>query len=191
MNPKLTEQTINLVNGQVCKIEIIDCPTESDWLKVKQRALVTCGKTMVNPPTSEWKRKILLARHSPIRKLNFSFYLSDIPYWLSTELCRHHEGCEKYVKSQRNDRQESYDRNEAYQNAPVNMIWDFNAESLMTIASKRLCGKATKEAQQVMGTMAALAEMSCPEFKGMFRTPCGWTGKCYEMETCGRTEEIK
>lgn len=47
------------------RIKLIESPTEKDWLEVKRRALVTIGKKPVNPPTSEWKREILEARHSP------------------------------------------------------------------------------------------------------------------------------
>lgn len=68
------------------RIKLIESPTEKDWLEVKRRALVTIGKKPVNPPTSEWKREILEARHSPIRYLRYSFYL-EIPSWVSVHLC--------------------------------------------------------------------------------------------------------
>ena len=117
-------------------VKINEMPSENDWLEVKARALVTVGKKAVTPPTEEWKRKILEARHSPIRRLQFSFYI-ECPYWVSVHLCRHIHA-QPYVKSQRNDRQSEYDRNSAPQNAHVCMIWDMNAEELMTIANKRL-----------------------------------------------------
>ena len=57
------------------KIEITEYPTDNDWLEVKKRALVTIGKKLKTPPDAEWKRAILKARHSPIRRLRFSFTL--------------------------------------------------------------------------------------------------------------------
>lgn len=39
------------------KIELLEYPTEKDWMEVKRRALVTVGKKPVNPPDSEWKKK--------------------------------------------------------------------------------------------------------------------------------------
>ena len=54
-------------------IELIEYPDDKKWMGVKQRALVTVGKKVKTPPTEEWKRAILRARHSPIRYLFFSF----------------------------------------------------------------------------------------------------------------------
>lgn len=79
------------------KIELLEYPTEKDWMEVKRRALVTVGKKPVNPPDSEWKRRILWARHSPIRYLRFSFYL-EIPYYVSVHLVRHVHA-QPYVRS--------------------------------------------------------------------------------------------
>ena len=53
------------------KISLINAPTETDWMSVKERALVTIGKTAVTPPSSEWKHKILEARHQ-LESLVFS-----------------------------------------------------------------------------------------------------------------------
>ena len=82
------------------KVSILKRPAEEDWLFCKQCALVTIGKAVKTPPTEEWKRSILRARHSPIRELRFVFLLEDIPYWVSVHLCRHVHA-QPYVKSQR------------------------------------------------------------------------------------------
>ena len=55
-------------------VKLIEKPSEADWIAVKRRALVTIGKEAKTPPTEEWKHRILEARHSPIRRLNFAFY---------------------------------------------------------------------------------------------------------------------
>ena len=139
---------------QLLKVELLEKPTEKDWLEVKRRALVTVGKKPVKAPDEEWKHSILKARHSPIRRLNFSFYI-ECPYWVSVHLCRHIHA-QPYVKSQRNDRQNDYDRNSAPQDATVCMIWDINAEELMVIANKRLCRQASDETRQVVRKMCKL-----------------------------------
>lgn len=170
------------------KVELIKSPTAEDWDEVKRRALVTAGlKKVKTPPSFEWRQKMLLARHSPIRYLTISFYIEGLPYWVSNELCRHHAGIEKFVKSQRNDRQDDYDRNAARQDAPVNLIVDFNAEGFLTFCNKRLCGKASAEMQKLALEMARQLTQSNPEFKGLLVpmcTHCG--GVCYELEPCGR-----
>lgn len=172
-------------------VELIEHPTDRDWSEVKRRALITIGKTkIVTPPTLDWKRKMLNARHSPIRYLTYSFFISDLPYWISNELCRHHIGVEKYVRSQRNDRQKDYDRNSAPQNAPVNVIVDFNVESLMTFCNKRLCGKASSEMQKLARMMRDLVYESNPEMFGFLVPHCEYFGGvCKEMESCHRNNK--
>ena len=106
------------------KIDLIDYPSDYDWMEVKRRALVTVGKSPINSPSSEWKHSILKARHSPIRYLIYSYYM-EIPYWVSTHLARHVHA-QPYIKSQRNDRQSDYDRDAARQDATISMIFDVN-----------------------------------------------------------------
>lgn len=166
-------------------IQLISEPNDSDWMEVKRRALVTIGKSVVNPPDFEWKHQILEARHSPIRYLRYSFYI-ECPSWVSVHLCRHIHA-QPYVKSQRNDRQHDYDRNKAPQDMPVCMILDVNAEELMVISNKRLCNQAAPETRQLVQSMCDLAENSTPEFHGLLVPMCDYHGGvCHEMFPCGR-----
>jgi thymidylate synthase ThyX len=169
-------------------VKLLEYPTSKDWMEVKRRALVTIGKKPITPPSDEWKNKILLARHSPIRYLRFSFLITDLPSWVSVHLCRHVHA-QPYVKSQRNDRQNEYDRNAAPQNAPVDMIWDINGEELCVIANKRLCKMASIETRAVVAEMCMLVLDKCPEFEGLLVPMCEYTGGCKEMNGgCGRYE---
>lgn len=166
-------------------VKLLRYPTDADWYEVKRRALVTVGKTEFTPPTSEWKHKILMARHSPIRYLQFSFYI-ECPYWLSVHLCRHVHA-QPYVRSQRNDRQNDYNRNTAPQDAPVSMIWDMNAESLMEISNKRLCNLAAAETRAVVRKMCDRVLDVCPEFDGLLVPMCEYHGGvCREIKPCGK-----
>lgn len=168
------------------KITMTEYPTERDWLEVKRRALVTAGLKVKNPPDEKWMADILNARHSPIRYLRFSFLLEDIPSWVSVHLCRHVHS-QPYVRSQRNDRQNAYDRNKAPQDAPVNMIWDMNAEELMVIANKRLCAQASKETRELVEEMCRQVIAFCPEFERFLVPMCLYNGGvCHEMKPCGR-----
>ena len=168
------------------KVTLMRYPTTDDWYEVKRRALVTVGKTEFEPPTDEWKHKILEARHSPIRYLMFSFYI-ECPYFVSQHYCRHVHA-QPYVRSQRNDRQEAYDRNAARQDAPISMILDTNADELMTIIAKRTCMMAAKETREIAEEMKRLVYEKCPEFRGLLMRPCEWqNGKCHEFNGgCGR-----
>lgn len=166
-------------------ITLFEHPTDEDWIKCKTRALVTIGKSkVINAPTLEWKKSILLARHSPIRCLPISFYFQDLPSYISVHFVRHHVGCEKYVKSQRNDRQSDYDRTKAPQDTPVNMIMDFNGESIQTFMQKRLCNMADPKTREVAEQMRDLLIKANPEFKDVLKKPCQMFGRCFEMYPC-------
>lgn len=167
------------------KVTEIENPTEQDWLAAKTRALVTVGKQAITPPDYEWKVKMLRCRHSPIRKLTFAFFIEDMPYWLQTELVRHHIGIEKYVRSQRDDRNNNeVPRGKKPQDAPVNMIIDLNAETLMTIMNKRLCGAATKEMQELMLMIRNEVIKTNPEFEQFLVPMCLYLNKCNEFVSC-------
>lgn len=168
------------------KVELIKSPSAEDWMLCKQCALVTVGKDAVTEPDVAWKRKILEARHSPIRVLNFTFKL-EVPYWVSVHLCRHIHA-QPFVRSQRNDRQTEYDRNSAPQDAPVTMLWYMNAEELMTIANKRLCKQASEETRLVVQAMCDEVLKVCPEFIGLLVKMCEY-GRCHEMFPCWK--EVK
>lgn len=171
------------------KIICTEYPTDQDWIACKERALVTVGLKIKNPPNDKWKQDILRARHSPIRRLRFSFVLEGIPSWVSVHLARHIHA-QPYIKSQRNDRQQEYDRTKAPQDTPINMIWDMNAEELMIIANKRLCNQASPETQHIVKLMCDEVLKTNPEFKEFLVPMCLYTGKCKEMYPC-KKELIK
>ena len=164
-------------------VRLIKYPNADDWIFCKQCALVTVGKESETEPSQEWKHKILEARHSPIRVLQFAFEM-DIPSWVSVHLVRHIH-TQPFVKSQRNDRQKDYDRTKAPQDAPVRMIWYMNAEALMTVANKRLCQQASEETRAVVQMMCDEVLKVCPEFEGLLVPMCQYHGgKCHEIFPC-------
>lgn len=173
------------------KVELLKYPTEEDWKICKQLTLVTVGKYPVKPPLLEWKKKILAARHSPIRELEFVFVLTDIPYYVSVHICRHVH-LTPFVKSQRNDRQSDYDRNKAPQDTPVNMGLLVNAEELMVVANKRLCSKADPTTRQLVQMMCNEVLKTNPEFEGLLVPMCEYrNGLCDEFESCGRCDRVR
>lgn len=151
----------------------------------KKCTLVTVGKDSDTPPTDEWKVRLLKARHSPIRTLEFCFRLTDIPSWVSVHLCRHVHAT-PFVKTQRNDRQSDFDRRKAPQDTPVSMCWYMNAEELINIAHKRLCGQASIETRNLVSMICRAVEEVNPEFKGLLVPLCVYrNGICDEFHSCG------
>lgn len=178
------------------EISLIEWPDEKDWVECKRRALITIGKKPISVPDMEWRKKILKARHSPIRRIRFSFEITDIPYWVACELRTHVHDMPYvadfgvYIKSQRNDRQHDYDRGETRQDAPVNMMIDINGEQIQILANKRLCMQASKEARKAVKMMCDLVEEKCPEFKGLLVQMCEYHGGvCHEMFPCWRCDK--
>jgi thymidylate synthase ThyX len=170
------------------KITCIEYPTEQDWIACKERALVTVGLNVKNAPDESWKKSILKARHSPIRRLRFSFKLEGIPSWVAVHLVRHVHA-QPYVRSQRNDRQSNYDRTKAPQDAPVDMIWDMNAEELMVIANKRLCRQASDKTRELVRMICDEVVKTNPEFADFLVPMCQYVGECKEMYPCGERGE--
>ena len=167
------------------KIKILEFPNDSDWVEVKRRALVTVGKTPVTPPDDDWKIKILESMHSPVRRLRFSFLLENIPSYVSVHLVRHVHA-QPYVKSQRNDRQDDYDRTTAPQNTPVNMIWDMNYEELVNIMHKRLCGQADKATREICRQIRDAVINADPIYAAFLVPQCEYLHRCPEVfkKTC-------
>ena len=173
------------------KVTIRKHPTDEDWMLCKEATLATVGKNPVSLPTMEWKKKILRARHSPIRMLEFVFSLEDIPSWVSVHLVRHVHAT-PFVRTQRNDRQSNYDRNKAPQDSPVSMRWLVNAEELQVIANKRLCTQAAKETRELVQMICDEVVKVNPEFDGLLVPMCEHCGGiCYEFEPCGRCDSIR
>lgn len=170
------------------KIEILRHPEEADWERCKLLALNTVGKKHVTSKVSdEWKQQILKAAHSPIRTLVFTIRLT-IPYFVSVHLVRHKIGIEHYVQSQRNDRQTDYDRELAPQNAMVSHIIEVNAEQLMFMSHRRLCGQADATTRFVMTHICREVERTNPEFKGHLIPMCEYRHECPEFRSCGYWE---
>ena len=110
-----------------------------DWKKIKSACMTTISKQAGDKePSTEWKRKLLICRHSPIRRGVISWKWEEIPYAISTHFVRHHEGCEKFIGTSREDRTK-VDRTTRSQMDYVPMEMDANIQALINISEKRLC----------------------------------------------------
>ena len=110
-----------------------------NWLSIKSACMTTVSKKAGKEPNSDWKRKLLICQHSPIRRGVVSWKWEEIPYCISTHFARHHEGCEKFIGTSRADRTEVKDRSQRTQMDCVPMEMDANIQALINISEKRLC----------------------------------------------------
>lgn len=172
-------------------VEILRHPSKEDWERCKLLALNTMGKKYTGTEvTDEWKNKMLKAKHSPIRTLMFTIRIT-VPSFVSTHYVRHKIGVEHYVQSQRNDRQSEYDRELAPQNTMVSHIMDINAEQLMFMANRRLCGMADATTRFVMTHICLAVVKTNPEFKPHLKPMCEHLHECPEFRPCGHWDKIQ
>ena len=166
---------------------------EDNWQDIKDSTMNTIGKTTGKYPDSEWKRKLIMSEHSPIRRMKFYWRWKDLPYFVSTHMVRHKIGIEHFVSTQRSDRT-GIDRNNLPQSNPVNHACEADAQALINISRKRLCNcasKETREAWQLVKDEVAKVE---PELASCMVRECVYrNGLCPEMFSCGynKTEAFK
>lgn len=189
------------------KVSRFECP-KSDWIRVVNAARRTWGKEPINhEPSDKFKRQILLAEHSPIRLLEYDFTIEDIRQWVTVHLVRHHEGCEKFVHTQRQDindeiekitsnvikvlseiglnRENWKERDYLFQGECNDMDMTCNAQAFINISRKRLCygcpSPETRQAWEIV--INALKEID-PILAEKCVPECVYRGFCPETKRC-------
>lgn len=172
------------------KVSRLECVLPN-WIRVVNAARRTVGKKPINhEPSDKFKRKILLAEHSPIRLLEYDFTWEDIRMWVSTHIVRHHLGCEKFVHTQRTDRNEilkQLDRDKLPQGLLNDMDMVCNAQSFINISRVRLCKMASPETRKAWSLVIEyLRENVDPILAEKCVPNCLYRGFCSETENgCG------
>ena len=153
---------------------------KGDWEEVVSDCRATVGKPPLgHEPSTEFKRKILISEHSPIRDISVKWKWHNIKSWVATHWVRHKWEC--FVKTQRTDRT-GIDRDKLPQDAPVDFTGDANAQALIDTMRKRLCHTASPETREY-----------AEDFKRALRAiepDCCYRGFCPEMQSCGMWENI-
>ena len=157
---------------------------EDNWQEVKDSTMNTIGKTTGKYPTSEWKRKLLLSEHSPIRRIKFYWRWLGIRYWVSVHLVRHKIGIDHWISTQRSDRT-GVERGELPQDTKVNHCAEANAQALINISRKRLCNCASKETREAWQEVKDEIAKVEPELASCMVKECIYRGFCPEMFPCG------
>ena len=121
----------------------------NDWKRVKNHCRTTVNKEFTDKePTAEFKRKLLISEHTPIRLLEIDWSWKRIQSWVSVHWTRHKH--EKFVSTQRDDRKEhDISRSDMPQGTPVNMDNYANVQQLIDIFRKRLCHQASPETREL------------------------------------------
>ena len=161
-----------------------------DWKRVKNHCRTTDNKDFTElEPSEEFKRKLAISEHTPIRLIEFDWSWKSIKYWVSTEWSRHK--FEKFISSQRNDRQDKYDRNAARQDAPVNFDGQANMQNLIDSWRKRLCFKVTNEARELAEDFKKELYSVDQIVSDVLVPNCIYRCGCPEFTTCGYWNKFK
>lgn len=189
------------------KVTRFECP-KADWIRVVNAARRTWGKDPINhEPSVKFKKEILLAEHSPIRLLEYDFTISDIRQWVTVHLVRHHEGCEKFVHTQRQDINDEIEcitktiidiftregllkdgwreRDYLFQGQPNDMDMTCNAQAFINISRKRLCfGCPSPETRMAWEIVIDKLHEIDPVLAEKCVPECVYRGFCPENRRC-------
>ena len=158
------------------------------WREVADAARTTIRQDEgTKEPSSKWKKRILLAEHSPIRKLCFNWKWLDLPYWVSVHFVRHKIGIEHFVSTQRSDRT-GINRDATPQAALVNHECFANAQAVIFISRKRLCRQASPETTAAWRLVLGEIRKCEPELYSVCVPECVYRGFCPEFKPCGYAE---
>lgn len=168
------------------KVSRLDLITS--WKRVLNAARRTVGKKPLDKePSDNFKAKILLAEHSPIRLLEFDWTWEDIKQWVTVHIVRHHEGCEKFVHTQRVDRNpllKGLNRDELPQGLLNEMDMTANAQALINISRKRLCSCASPETREAWRAVLDKVKQIDPIIAEKCVPECVYRGFCPEFDRC-------
>lgn len=158
------------------------------WQDVKASARSTIGKDGEGAePSDKWEKQIMLAEHSPIRKIKVAWKWEDLPYWVSVHIVRHKFGIEHFVSTQRTDRTGT-DRTLKQQDAPVSHECEANLQALINISRKRLCNQAAKETREAWQAVKDEIAKHDSVIASCMVRECVYRGFCPEMKSCGYTQ---
>lgn len=158
---------------------------DNDWKMVLNHCRNTSNKKAADKePTKEFKRRILMSEHTPIRDIVIAWRWENIPYWVAMEWARHK--FEKYISSQTPQRSDNpTPREERRQDYPVTMDCVANAQNLIDAWRKRLCFKAQPKARELAEDFKMRLYELQPELADALVPNCIYRGGCPEMESCG------
>jgi hypothetical protein len=155
------------------------------WREVANSANTTINKEAGDKePSSNWKRRMLLCEHSPIRQLIFKWKWYDLKRWVSDHYVRHKFGIEHWVKTDRSDRT-GINRDELSQSSLTTHECEANAQAIINISKRRLCQQASPETREAWQNFLENIKDICPELYQVCVPDCIYRGWCYEFKSCG------
>jgi hypothetical protein len=160
---------------------------KGDWTEVLNDCRSTVGKEAKEAiPSADFKRRILIAEHSPIRDISIKWIWGEIKSWIATHFSRHI--WYKAITTQRDDRT-GINRDESPQGAIVSFIGEANVQHLIDTARKRLCYQSHPQTRVYMEDLKVSIHKIEPQIADVMVPSCIYRGcACPEMKSCGYIE---
>ena len=161
---------------------------KGDWQEVVDDCRATVGKeSLGKEPSKSFKRKILLAEHSPIRDISVKWRWRDMPHWVTVHWVRHK--WEKFVQTQRTDRT-GVQRDKLPQDEPQTFTGEANTQALIDTMRKRLCYQASKETREYAKDFKRTLHEVEPEIADVLVPNCVYRCGCPELMACGVYQKL-
>lgn len=178
----------SIIMKKESKLKVRSIIPYGGWKRALNAARLTAGKKPLDKePSDKWKAKMLLAEHSPIRLVEYDGIWDFIKMYVTTHLVRHHEGVEKFVTTQRVDRNPELagmDRDELPQGLENTMMISANAQAIINISRKRLCSCASAETREAWKAMLEEIRKYDPVLVDKCVPECVYRGFCPEFDRC-------
>lgn len=156
---------------------------KGDWLEVLNDCRATVGKDPRNSvPSIDFRKRILIAEHSPIRDISIKWFWGEIKSWIATHFSRHKWEC--FIETQRSNRT-GVPRDDLPQTTLVTFTGEANAQHLIDTARKRLCYQADPETRAYMVDLKRAIKKVEPELADVLVPSCIYRCGCPEMQKCG------
>lgn len=162
--------------------------TKGNWKEVVNDCRATVGKTEIGKvPSVAFKKRILIAEHSPIRDISIKWKWPNIPHWVGVHFSRHKWEC--FIQTQRSDRT-GKPREKLPQDEPQTFTGEANVQHLIDTSRKRLCMQASPETREYMEDLKATIAEYEPEISDVMVPNCIYRCGCPEMGKCGYFEKL-
>lgn len=156
---------------------------KGDWEEVVNDCRMTVSKgELCHEPSKAFKKAILISEHDPIRDIEVKFRWANIKYWVAMHWKTHI--WRSRTNTQRNDRQDDYDRNKAPQDSLVEFIGDVNSQHLIDTMRKRLCNMASPETRMYAFDLKRSLRDVEPELSDVLVPNCVYRCGCQENGKC-------
>jgi hypothetical protein len=154
----------------------------ADWVNVKNKCRTTINKAHTdNDVSSEFKTKLLISEHSPIRLIRFDWMWEKIESWCATHWVRHIWEC--FVSTRRSDKT-GIDRSELSQTEEVIFEGEMNAQNAIDTMRKRLCFQSSPKTRGYAEDFKFILKQFEPEIADVLVPNCIYRLSCPEFEPC-------